>query len=217
MHEFCTMQILIVAATAMEIAPFLARQMTVDHLVTGVGVPACMYRLQKKVQEKKYDCIIQAGIAGSFTRDIALGETVLIKKDCFADLGIFENGRLVSLFDAGFASKNEAPYTNGWLVNERELLQRFSLAKHTGITVNMVTEQRILVDEYVKLYQPAVETMEGAALHYTCLSENIPFLQLRAVSNMVGERDKSKWNITGAVHNLSNHLLEITEVLKQHS
>ena len=217
MTEFCSMQILVVAATEMEIAPFLARQTAVDHLVTGVGAPACMYRLQKKIHQNKYDCIVQAGIAGSFTQNIALGETVLIERDCFADLGIFENNRLVSLFDTGFVSKNEQPYQNGWLVNKTNWLHHFSLPKHTGVTVNMVTEQRMLIDEYTKLYEPAVETMEGAALHYVCLMENIPFLQLRAISNMVGERDKSKWKISEAVHNLNNHLQEITEVLKQHS
>lgn len=217
MPEFCNMQILVVAATEMEIAPFLAQHISVDHLITGVGVPACMYRLQKKVQQKKYDCIIQAGIAGSFTQNIALGETVLVERDCFADLGIFENNKLISLFDAGFVNKNEMPYKNGWLVNETGLLNHFSLPKLTAVTVNMVTEQKMLIDEYRKLYEPAIETMEGAALHYTCLMENIPFLQLRTISNMVGERDKSKWKILEAVHNLNNHLLEITEVLKQHS
>jgi futalosine hydrolase len=35
--------------------------------------------------------------------------------------------------------------------------------------------------------------MEGAALHYTCLMEKIPFMQLRSISNYIAERDKSKW------------------------
>jgi futalosine hydrolase len=31
--------------------------------------------------------------------------------------------------------------------------------------------------------------MEGAALHFVCLQEDISFIQLRAISNFVGERD----------------------------
>ena len=40
--------------------------------------------------------------------------------------------------------------------------------------------------------------MEGAALHYACIMEHIPFIQLRAVSNFVGERDKNKLENDGS-------------------
>ena len=51
--------------------------------------------------------------------------------------------------------------------------------------------------------------MECAALHYVCLQQNVPFLQIRSVSNEVGERDKSKWKIKEAVENLNNELIKI--------
>jgi futalosine hydrolase len=51
--------------------------------------------------------------------------------------------------------------------------------------------------------------MEGAALHYTCLMENIPFIQLRAVSNFVGERDKNKWKMKEAIAVLNEKLRRI--------
>lgn len=210
------MQILVAAATEMEIAPFIAENSFTDHLITGVGAPACIYQLQKKLSAGKYDCVIQAGIAGSFTSQFALGETVLVQKDVFADLGIFENGRLQSLFNAGFADQDEKPYKNGWLQNENILLHRFSIPKVAAVTVNLVTENTALINEYKRLYDPVVESMEGAALHYVCLSENIPFLQLRSISNTVGERDKSKWMIAAAVKNLNNHLIQILQVLKQY-
>jgi futalosine hydrolase len=40
--------------------------------------------------------------------------------------------------------------------------------------------------------------MEGAALHMVCLENKIPFLQIRGISNWIGERDKSKWKIAEA-------------------
>ena len=217
MTEFCHMQVLVIAATELEIAPFLAENILCDHLITGVGAPSALYHLQKKLNTKKYDCVIQAGIAGSFSPAIALGETVLVDKDIFADLGMFENNRLVSFFDTGFIDKNEAPYKNGWLLNDGDLLTHFPLPKHTGITVNTVSENNAMTGEYKRLYQPAIESMEGAALHYVCLMEGIPFIQLRSISNAVGERDKSKWKIAAAVQNLNNHLLELVSVLNKHA
>lgn len=215
--EICGMQILVTAATEMEILPFLTHSQDTDYLVTGVGAPACIYQLQKKLFPVKYDCVIQAGIAGTFTDDIALGETVLVSQDVFADLGIYENNRLISLFDAGFIKKDEPPYRDGWLKNDSALMNRFSLPKCSAVTVNTVTENRTIIREYERLYHPSIETMEGAALHYVCLMERTPFLQLRSVSNKVGERDNSRWEIAAAVRNLNNHLIEIVQVLKQHS
>ena len=55
--------------------------------------------------------------------------------------------------------------------------------------------------------------MEGAALHYVCLSEKIPFLQLRSVSNYVGERDKSKWALREAIMNLN---IELQRLIIKH-
>ncbi len=49
--------------------------------------------------------------------------------------------------------------------------------------------------------------MEGAALHFVCLRERIPFLQLRTISNKIGERDKTKWNIGLAILNLNAELI----------
>ena len=48
--------------------------------------------------------------------------------------------------------------------------------------------------------------MEGAAFHFVCLQQKIPFIQIRSISNSVGERDKSKWVIKEAVSNLNIEL-----------
>jgi hypothetical protein len=48
------MQILIVSATLMEIAPFQQQRPALQYLVTGVGAPACMYALQEKLHQNSY-------------------------------------------------------------------------------------------------------------------------------------------------------------------
>ena len=54
-----------------------------------------------------------------------------------------------------------------------------------------------------------MESMEGASLHYICLMENIPFLQLRAISNIAGERNKKKWKMDEAIINLNKELVRV--------
>ncbi len=51
-----------------------------------------------------------------------------------------------------------------------------------------------------------VETMEGAAFFEACLAAAIPFAEIRAVSNVVGETDHARWDIPLALQNLQNCL-----------
>src|SRR5580765_5775808 len=123
------MNILYVAATEFEMAPFLKLRPAADHLITGVGSPMAVYHIAKRLQQIDYDLVIQAGIAGSFTMSLELGETVFVDKDCFADLGISEQHHFYSLFEKGFLHENEFPFKNGWLENPGILMDLFPLQK----------------------------------------------------------------------------------------
>lgn len=203
------MQILVVSATELEIAPFLAGQTGTDHLITGVGGHACLYHLQTHLQNEKYELVIQAGIAGSFSEELSLCETVLVEKEVFADLGVFEHGELKTLFDMGLANKNEWPYQRGWLLNDHPSLTDYKLKKVTAASVNSLSDDSSLTALYKNKFNAVIETMEGAAFHYTCLQQKIPFLQLRSISNKVGDRDKNNWKMKEAIQHLNDELNEL--------
>lgn len=208
-HEICPMQILLLAATEQEIRPFTGAGTGTDVLISGVGLPSAMYHLQKRMQQIDYDLIIQAGIAGSFNRKIELGQTLWVKQDAFGDLGTEEKEIFFPVFDSALADKNEFPFTNGWLLNESEVTKRIRVKAAKAVTVNKVTDSKLQERQLIKHFDPDIESMEGAALHYVCLQENIPFLQLRTVSNYVGERDKTKWKMKEAIQNLNTELLTL--------
>ncbi len=200
------MKILLVAATEMEIEPFQRNQQGIDILISGVGIPVTIYQLQKKMQQTAYDLVIQAGIAGSFDPSLVNGETVFVGSDCFGDLGIFERQSFEPLFNTALANKNDFPFSEGWLVNPNEFPFLSSMKKVKGITVNTVSEDQHVCNNRRQIFQADIESMEGAALHYCCLMEKIPFLQIRSISNLVGERDKTRWCFTEAIDNLHQKL-----------
>ncbi|MBI3884063.1 MAG: futalosine hydrolase [Sphingobacteriales bacterium] len=203
------MQILLVAATDFEIQPFTTANSNTDILITGVGIANTIYQLQKKLQHAQYDLVIQAGIAGTFSNDSTLGETVLIKQDTFGDLGIEEKGNFASLFSLGFAKENDFPFENGWLVNHHELAK--SAVK--AVTVNKVSDSHIQKQQIIHTFNPIIESMEGAAFHFVCLQEKVAFLQVRSISNYVGERDKSKWRIKDAIENLNKEINRLVQLM----
>ena len=206
------MQILVTAATAMEITPFVNARPNIDTLITGVGVPDTMYHLAKRLHQVDYELVIQAGICGCFS-NYDLGACVLINEDAFADIGIYEKNEFHTVFDMGFSDGNIFPYKKGRLVNENNLLNQIELPKEKVITVNSVGENKLQANMLLKKFDPVLETMEGAALHYICLQENVPFIQLRAISNYVGERDKTKWAFKKAIENLNSSLINIVDKL----
>jgi futalosine hydrolase len=57
-----------------------------------------------------------------------------------------------------------------------------------------------------QIYHADLESMEGAAFFYACLSDGVPFAEIRSVSNYVAERDKSHWNVPLAIQNLDKTL-----------
>ena len=57
-----------------------------------------------------------------------------------------------------------------------------------------------------------IENMEGAAFFYACLQCGVPFLELRAVSNRVGD-PFPEWDVRGAVTALADSLCELLHFL----
>jgi len=206
------MEILVVAATEMEILPYLKDSADGDVLITGVGAPACMYSLTKKLQQKKYDFVLQAGIAGTFKDQYLPGDTVVVRQDIFADLGISESGSFYSLFDKGYADGNLSPYTNETLTNPYD--NHFALPAINAITVNMISDNKFQTEIFIKKYDPEIETMEGAAFHYVCISEAVCFLQLRSISNFVGDRVKTNWKMKESIQSLNENLVRIVDDLQ---
>jgi futalosine hydrolase len=201
------MNILIISATDMEIKPLMSAYFEADYLITGVGSPATVYHLLKKNTFKKYDLVLQVGVAGSFDDSLNLGEVVLVNADCFADLGAIENKQFHSLFDLNLNKENDFTLENGWLINQHQFNTSLKFVK--GISVNCLTDEVEKISLFKEKYQADIESMEGAALHFVCLQEKIPFLQIRGISNFVGERDKSKWALKSAIENSNNAALQI--------
>ena len=207
------MDLLVVAATNFEIAPFLATHTNADVLITGVGIPATIFALQNRLSNKKYDLVIQAGIAGTFNHSFENNDVFFVEEDTFADIGIEENGNFQTLFDMGFANENEFPYTSGWLKNDHPFIKQSYLATAKSITVNKITGDKKQVEKLREKFDASLESMEGAAFHYVCLLNRVNFLQLRSVSNVAGERDKSKWKLKESIEVLNNELQKLVQKL----
>ena len=208
------MPILLCAATAFEIQPtieFIKKQglRDIDILITGVGLTATTYHLTKAVYTNKPLFILQAGIAGALDEQLTLTKVVAVKNETIGDLGVEENGTFNPVFSLKLGGKDTFPWTNGQLCNTHEIALQAGFPLVNSVTVNEISTNQQRIQYYKKDLGAAIESMEGAALHYVALLENIPFLQIRSLSNFVGERDKSKWEMDKAISCLNLELQRV--------
>ncbi len=217
------MNCLLVAATPIEIAPFINYMQSGPHtglvnhtdvLITGIGLTSSTYSISKRLNLGKPDLVIQAGVGGCFSKKIPLGSVLAVKKEAIADQSVIELNELKTLFDLKLVPQDMFPYKKGWLVNpEKELIKASGLKAVRGISVNEITTSKQKVKFYQDNFEPVVESMEGAALHYTCLMEQVPFLQIRSISNYIAERNKKNWDMKVAITNLNNELIRLFNTL----
>jgi futalosine hydrolase len=204
------MNILIVAATKREIEPLLNNlkglKFKPDVLITGVGMVATTFMLTKTLSAKKYDAAINLGICGSFNRNLKIGEVVTITEDIFSELGAEDGDSFLKLQDMDFADKKDV-FLKPAKKFSAPALRKFKKVK--GITINTVHGNKKSISKVVTLYNPDVESMEGAAFFYVCNQFKIPAIQLRAVSNYVERRNMKNWDITLAVEKLNDTALVI--------
>jgi futalosine hydrolase len=127
-----------------------------------------------------------------------------------------EDGKWKDLFDLKLEKSSYHPFEKRKLPNQ--WLGKYNLLglkEVNGITVNEITTHPERIQKLIKKYNPCIESMEGAALHYVARESSIPFIQFRAISNYIGERDKSNWQMKLAIDNLNQTLLQYIDRLYQ--
>lgn len=213
------MNIVVVAATDFELSPLRSKVSTssLTHNIrfhtTGVGIMESTYHITKLLDLHSPDLALQIGIAGTFDSQLRNGSVVWIESDTVADQGVWENNAFKSLSDLNLLAANQTPYVNGLLPNPIQHPFLNTLQKGPAITVNQISTDPKYIQTWNQLYHPIVESMEGAPFHFACLKKSIPFLQIRAVSNQVGDRNKANWDFKSSLENLCSVSYKFIESL----
>ena len=84
----------------------------------------------------------------------------------------------------------------------------------TAVTINEISTSTKRIKEIIAAHSPVLESMEGAALHYVGCITKTPFIQIRAISNYVGERNKAKWKLKESIEQLEAYVLTYLATLE---
>ncbi len=188
-----------------------------DVLVTGPGAPATSRALTGRLAQTSYDLVINAGICGSFRRELVPGTAVNIVSERWADLGADNRGEFLDLFDLGLLKENDPPYSGRKLVNlGNPFSKHFSAYPAVqGISLNKAQGEGTAIEKCIRKFDPDVESMESAAFFELCISGNVNFQCLRTISNFVEPRDCAKWKIELALERLNFELKNILSAVSE--
>lgn len=209
------MKTLIVAATDQETDLLRKSSLKADVLSTGVGILRTTHALTQKLASSNYDLCINTGIAGSYDRNLLLGEVVNVIDDFVPEEGAEDDKDFLSVFDLKLANRNQFPFKDGKISNDFGIPVQClgSVKSVSGLTRITATGKSESVNRFSSL-GCSTESMEGAAFFYVCRSQKIPCLQLRAISNYVEKRNRTSWKAGEALNNVQSFILKLLSELQ---
>jgi futalosine hydrolase len=214
--NFATMKIFIVSATSFEFGELKQNLQSDKHDIQffehGIGLMMSAFTLGK-LTTLNPDLIIQCGIAGCYTNSLQIGETVIVETETLGDTGAEDQEGSLNLVELNLIEPNTYPFINQKLQNPYLDSYSINLKKVNSLSVNLASGSLKTIEQRTIKYQADIESMEGASLHYACLTSSIPFVQFRGISNYVEPRNKENWNIPLAIQNYQQHIISFIEQL----
>ena len=199
------MRLLVVTAVAAERDAVIEAVPAGQVLVGGIGSAAAAAATSRQLAAERYDAVVSAGIAGGF--DIPLGTVVVASRIVAADLG-------------RETADGFEPIGTTCLDVPTELVTAFAAPTRaiTGIvlTVSTVTGTAATAAALRARYPDAVaEAMEGFGVATAAALHGVPFAEVRAISNLVGPRDRPSWRIPEALAALTEAFAAITAITEE--
>lgn len=187
------MTVLVVCAVEAERAAILAAGVQAPVLVGGVG-PAAVAAATALALDGA-DLVLSVGIGGGFA-PLGPGDVAVASSAVFADLGAETAEGFVPVSALGFGDERY----------EVDASLAADLAARTGgrvgtiVTVATVTGTATTAGELRARFPDVVaEGMEGAGVAAAARLRGVRFAEIRAISNLVGPRDRDAWDIPRAL------------------
>ncbi len=196
-------RIVILFPSKMESRFFNIPNITVRY--TGVGLTASAYATVKTIRELHPDILILAGIAGVYTHsNLKIGDTVLVSAEHEADLGIF--------YEDGFKHMSDLQLDMSFKVNR--FLNCPYIKPDMPLPAVKSNSMNAAIAPFVNTTDAEIENMEGSAFFYSCLQEKQPFLEVRAISNIVNT-DHKAWDYEQSIRNMTDGIYKLIDYLNQ--
>ena len=190
---------------------------------TGIGAVNTAQALTVALQEVDPDLVLQIGIGGAYLGSgLDKGDLALANEENYGDLGVvapdgwFPADEIgIPVLSADRDYYNTYPLDSKLVDNAQHILEQSGECVVQGpfVTVQQCTGREDIGNELAARFNAICENMEGAAAAHVCTLYAVPFLELRAISNLVEDRNKDAWDIPQSVQRVQIAARKFIEAL----
>lgn len=191
-----------------------------DVYLAGVGPVSAAASTAALLSRTRYDLVISAGIGGGFIDQASTGNIVIASSIIAADLGAEAPDH-----PEGFASVDELGFGSSVVPVQQELasllLERLTAEKvkvcyGPVVTLSTATGTADTASKLaIRIPGVAAEAMEGYGVALAAHQLDIPVMEIRAISNLVGPRQRELWKIGDALKSLELACSKLPELLPE--
>jgi futalosine hydrolase len=202
------MPVVVLAATPLEAALLDVPAATV--VVTGLGAVNAAHALTRNIcGAGRPSLVIQTGVAGAYVpAAVPVGSVLIATEEMYGDVGVVTPQGWLPADAIGIplveARPGQPPRFNQFPCDPGLVSRAAALAgplvTRTGrfLTLAQCTGVREIGDALHRRFNALCESMEGAAAAQVCALHDIPFLEVRGISNLVEDRNRESWRISEA-------------------
>jgi len=190
----------------------------------GMGKANAAHAATLLITKFEPQVLIVFGIGGAYASSGArIGDLALAAEEIAGDEGVltpegFKGTQYIGIplvRTAHALVHNHIPATSTLLrrVHSSLSAHRSPANIHTGkfVTLSTCTGTNERARELESRYSALCENMEGAAAAQVAVMHNVPWLEVRAISNIVEARDMKQWDIPKAAQEVQQAILTIVE------
>ena len=183
-------------------------------LHTGIGAVNAAHALTCQLEGQLPDLVIQFGIGGAYVpTGLPIRTVVLATEEIYGDVGVVTPEGWKPADEIGIPLVHgDPPHFNRFPLDSRLVPTAAEICgAQCGpfVTVSQCSGVQVVGDALHARFNALCESMEGAAAAHICTLYDVPFLEVRGISNMVEDRQPSRWDIPGAADAAQSALIKI--------
>lgn len=188
----------------------------------GVGKVAAAMATATLLNNIGISRFIMVGCGGAYPDcGLKVGDIAIAKDEILGDDGVLSPSGFLNLEQLQFAQVTTTtpalyhrfPCDKAWFDMAVPLLQRYAKTNYIScdagsfVTVSTCSGTDAAAQTMQRRTGGIVENMEGAAVAQVCAQYQVPFSEIRAISNIVEDRDMAHWDLRGAMEQAQQSLV----------
>ena len=181
---------------------------------TGIGSVNAAHSLTCQLEAQLPDLVIQFGIGGAYVpTGLPIRSVVLATEEIYGDVGVVTPEGWKPADEIGIPLVHgDPPHFNRFPLDSQLVSTAIEICGGTCgpfVTVSQCSGVQAVGDALHARFNALCESMEGAAAAHICTLYDVPFLEVRGISNLVEDREPARWDIPGAADAAQSALIKI--------